>query len=223
MIHVMKSLLTALLFLLFFMETSAGDFYLSPQFAYGKSTGNRNSDPDKYELIHLFGNTDDLIFLRTGAMISYEHKWLSYATGLLYSRVIIDQQYSGRIKGLTMLQLPLWCNLHIGKTLYGYLGLGTYLNYLYKQEKDSEVRFPDFQPGIAMGIGIGYRFCSSLAIDISYRAENGLSPLYSLWLSTSAGPWGHAYWAGQDIPFRTLTLSLTFKIGNKNNECYRKS
>lgn len=192
----------------------AGDFYIVPEFAYGKSAAIQFQDnPYELEILHLFRNSDDIMFLRTGALISYELKWFSYNTGLLYSHVITDKQYGGWIKDLNMVQLPLGCNLHFGRQLYGYLNIGAYLNYLYSKREWAEVQFPDFQPGIAGGIGMGYRFGSLFTIDLSYQAEYGLRPLYSLWLSTSAGPWGRAYWQKEYVPFRTLTLSLKFFIG----------
>jgi hypothetical protein len=54
-----------------------------------------------------------------------------------------------------------------------------------------------------------------MAIDILYRTEISQQPLYSEWLSTSAGSWGHAYWKDQFVPFRTLTLSFKIAIGRK--------
>ena len=220
----MKNILKGLLFLLLSVKVTAGDFYIAPQLAYGKSASLQLlADSYEPEIFHLFRNTDDLIFLRTGAMISYERKWFSYATGLLYSRVIIDQYYYGeRFRGLNILQLPLICNLHFGKKLYGYLSIGAYLNYMYSRQVSSVIHFTDFQPGITVGIGMGYHFNSTLAIDILYQAENGLQPLYFHLEHTSAGPWGRTYLAGQYVHFRTLTLSLKYTIGQKNSECLRR-
>jgi len=219
----MKNILKGLLFLLLSVKVTAGDFYIAPQLAYGKSASLQLlADSYEPEIFHLFRNTDDLIFLRTGAMISYERKRFSYATGLLYSRVIIDHySYAGHLWGLNIVQLPLGCNLHIGKKLYGYLSIGAYLNYLHPQ-KESSKKFPDFQFGITGGIGMGYHFNSTLAIDILYQAENGLQPLYFYLEHTSAGPWGRTYLAGQYVHFRTLTLSLKYTIGQKNSECLRR-
>jgi hypothetical protein len=219
----MKTILKALLFLLLSAEVTAGDFYIAPQLAYGKSASLQlHANSYEFELFHLFGNDDDFVFLRSGAMFSYERKWFSYVTGLLYSRVIIDQYYYGEhFRGLSILQLPLVCNLHFGKKLYGYLSMGAYLNYLHPKGS-SGPDFPDFQPGITGGIGLGYRFTPLLAIDILYRAEDGLRPLYFTLEHTSAGPWGYTYIDGHNIPFRTLTLSLKISLGRKNSECRKR-
>ncbi len=211
----MKSIRIGLLFLLLSMKVAAGDFCIAPQFAYGKSAAIQFQDnPYELEILHLFRNSDDIMFLRTGALVSYELKWLSYNTGLLYSHVIADEQYGGWINDLNMVQWPLGCNLHFGQRLYGYLNLGAYLNYLYSKREWAEVQFPSFQPGIAGGIGIGYCFGPSFSIDLSYQAEYGLRPLYSLWLGTGGISRG-GYWSDQYVPFRTLTLSLKYTPNRK--------
>ena len=143
-------------------------------------------------------------------MVSHEAQWSSMCRRA-------DQYSGGYFLDLNMAQLPLGCDLHFGKKLYGYLHAGAWLNYLYSKQK-GDVKFPHFQAGITGGIGMGYRINSSWAIDILYEAEYGLSPLYQNWLRTSAGPWGISYLEDEYLPFRTLTLSLKIALGRRNSQ-----
>jgi hypothetical protein len=214
----MKNFHIILFFLLFSINVRAGDFRIAPQLAYGKEASPYLfTRPSEFEIFQLFKTTRDFYFLRSGAMISYERKWFSYSTGLLYSRVFLDNHYYAKYyRGINIFQLPLDCNLHYGKKLYGYLSAGIYVNYLYKQRESVSLKFPAFQAGFTGGIGIGYRFSSTLAIDMVYRAEKSMHPLYYSLEHSSAGPWGRAYYMGVKVPFRTLSLSLKFTLGHKN-------
>ena len=219
-ITAMKDIRKVLFLILLSTKIMAGDFYIAPQLAYVKPASPLLiAGPHEFEIFHLFRNTDNFIFLRTGAMISYEQKWFSFASGLLYSRAIIDKySYNKMFRGLSILQLPLECKLHIGKKLYGYLSIGAYLNYLHPQKERYTRYFPDFQPGITAGIGTGYHFTSSLAIDISYRTEDSRYPFYYDLQHSSAGYWGRTYLEDENVSFRTLSLSLKYTLGRKNNE-----
>ena len=221
----MKNFHIILFFLLLSMKVRAGDFCIAPQLAYGKEASSPFlfTWPSEFEIFRLFKTTRDFYFLRSGAMISYERKWFSYSTGLLYSRVFLDNHYfAKKYRGINIFQLPLDCNLQYGKRLYGYLSAGIYVNYLYKQHESVFLKFPMFQVGFTAGIGIGYHFNSILAIDMVYRAEKSKQPLYYSVESSSAGPWGRAYYLGAKVPFRTLSLSLKYTIGRKNNEYLNK-
>jgi hypothetical protein len=219
----MKIILKGLIFLILSVKVTAGDFCIAPQFGYCKSASLQLlADSYQPELFHLFRNNHDFVMLRTGVTLSYGGKWFSYTSGLTYSRLIIDHAFYGRFLDLNIVQLPIGFNLHVGKKLYGYLSIGVYLNYQNPKQPESEERFSRFQPGITSGIGAGYHFCSSIAMEIVYRAEDGFLPMYYEWLSTSAGPWGHAYWQEEYVPVRSLTLNLAYTIPRKNNECKRR-
>jgi hypothetical protein len=98
----------------------------------------------------------------------------SIETGILYlcGNNILEEQ------SLKMIQIPVGCDIKLGKKFFLLGGLGLYLNGLIDPKVDN-IDYPAFQLGLYMNAGLGYKFNEKWSFDLKYKIERDLTKLYT--------------------------------------------
>lgn len=181
----MKKIITlSIIFLpLFGAGLKAQNIEAGFELGYGR-TGNQNSHPYS-NFLNIFDNAHPF-FLREGLVCYYtpDSAIFSIKTGILYCKKGIEELD----KDVSMIDLPIGCDIRFGKKCSLLLGLGFDINYLYPR-KSSNTTFPLFQIGVNANTGVGFVINRRWCLDVKYQVGYDISNL----CSTEYQSFGYSY------------------------------
>jgi hypothetical protein len=155
------------LFLIGVIHVSAQNIEVGAEFGLG---------PSEFSSIkNTFKNIDSKPY-SLGLTGSYTPKSaiFSIGTGILY----LFGNNSSEGQSLKMIQIPVGCDIKLGKKLFIIGGLGLYINGLIDPEVDN-IDYPAIQLGLYVNAGLGYKFNEKWSFDLKYKIEHDLTKLYT--------------------------------------------